>query len=144
MLRFLRITSALLCVLLLAAPVSFGVFADGEECEEHVWGEWIEIKPATCGEDGEQLHRCEVCGAEETEPIPATGEHIWGGWKVTKEPSYWEEGEDKRVCLVCKAEETLPVPVKDNPFKDVKLDRWYSRPVLFCYDMGFMVGTSGE
>lgn len=41
----------------------------------HTWGAWVQTKAATCGEAGEMTRTCSVCGATETQEIPATGEH---------------------------------------------------------------------
>ena len=42
----------------------------GEELP-HVWGEWTVTTPAGYGVVGEKSHTCELCGAVETEEIPA-------------------------------------------------------------------------
>jgi hypothetical protein len=36
---------------------------------EHAWGEWNEIKTATCKQAGEKKRSCTVCGKEQTEII---------------------------------------------------------------------------
>ncbi len=39
---------------------------------DHTWGEWTVTKPATASEAGSQTHTCTVCGASESQEIPAT------------------------------------------------------------------------
>lgn len=48
---------------------------------EHKWSEWSESKKATASADGERTRKCEVCGQEQKERIPASGEtvHRYGG-----------------------------------------------------------------
>lgn len=43
----------------------------------HVYGDWVETRPATCGDSGEKTRSCVYdCGAAETKAIPATGAHV--------------------------------------------------------------------
>ena len=44
----------------------------GDPCE-HVFGEWVVIKDATCTEDGSRERECTICGEKETETLPALG-----------------------------------------------------------------------
>ena len=44
------------------------------ELGEHTYGEWETVKEATATEAGSRKRACTVCGAEQTEEIPATGE----------------------------------------------------------------------
>ena len=141
--RSFRLLAAFLCAAAVLCSAAASSFAEEPgECDRHVWSEWTVVCQENCSRDGLRVRSCTLCGFEETEIIPATGRHTWGSWKTSAEPTYWENGLDKRICLVCGAVDTISVPVLENPFKDVKLDRWYSRPVLFCYNKGYMVGTS--
>ena len=65
--------------------------------------------PATCGEDGEIVSTCEICGDVRTEPIPMTEEHKFGEWKITKAPTERADGEETRTCTVCGEKETRDV-----------------------------------
>ena len=52
------------------------VLEKGEEIPatgNHVWGEGVVTKKATCTEAGEKTYTCTVCGDTKTEVIPATG-----------------------------------------------------------------------
>lgn len=50
--------------------------------EAHTWGEWSVSKEATQTENGERQRACTVCGAQQSETIPATG----GGEAETEPP----------------------------------------------------------
>ena len=69
-------------------------------CTRHVYGEWIVTTPATCGKDGEQEHFCNICGAKQTESIPAL-EHYYSS-VVTKAPTETETGIRTFTCEYCK------------------------------------------
>lgn len=81
-------------------------------CEEHVQGEWIVTKEATCTEDGSRYAVCTEC--EETiitENIPKT-EHIQSEWIIKTEATCTEEGSRYIHCTECEAiiaEETIPM-----------------------------------
>ena len=42
-------------------------------CGKHIFGAWTVTKAATCTESGISTRKCSVCGAEETQTIPALG-----------------------------------------------------------------------
>ncbi len=67
--------------------------------DAHTWSEWVDTTPATCTENGERTRECEVCGATESEVIPAA--HIWGEWTETIAPGCETEGERSHSCEVC-------------------------------------------
>ncbi len=103
----------------------------GAELEEapHSFGEWTVTKEATETEPGEKARSCSVCGATETEEIPALGHkpseawqsdanahwkvcegcgaelekaaHAYGDWKVVKEATTEAAGLRERACGVC-------------------------------------------
>ena len=108
---------------------------------EHEWSDWNTIDDQTCGADGLRTRTCAVCSLEDKEILPATGKHTWDDGELTAEPTYWADGERKMTCTTCGATSTVPVERKTNPFADVKLDRWYAEPILYCYDNGLMVGV---
>ncbi len=78
---------------------------------EHIYGSWQVVTEAGCEVNGLKKHVCTVCGAEDTEEIPAAG-HDWGVSKVTKEATCTQEGERVKTCKVCGAtqpEKTPPI-----------------------------------
>lgn len=81
-----------------------------EDVQAHKWNKGkVTLKP-TCADEGEKTFTCSVCGAEKTEPVPATGKHTFGDWTVTLEATATEEGEEERVCEVCGETETRTIP----------------------------------
>ena len=62
---------------------------------DHVWGEWEVETPATCGEAGTEVRRCEKCNLQDARDIPATGEHTPNGNTDCAKATY---------CTVCGAE----------------------------------------
>lgn len=66
----------------------------------HTYGEWVETTKPTCTEPGEETRVCEVCGADETRPIEATG-HTPGEWSEVTAPTCTEEGLEEQRCTVC-------------------------------------------
>ncbi|WP_166079621.1 N-acetylmuramoyl-L-alanine amidase family protein [Xiamenia xianingshaonis] len=103
----------------------------GAELEKasHDYGEWRTTKDATEQEPGEKARSCSVCGATETEELPALGHkpsaswqsnatdhwkacercgaelekapHAYGDWTVTKEATEQEAGFRERSCSAC-------------------------------------------
>ena len=59
---------------------------ENTEHSEHVFGDWNDVKKATCTQDGLQYRKC-YCGEEETRTVKATG-HIWNE-------------SDQKFCTVC-------------------------------------------
>ena len=45
-------------------------------CGKHTFGAWTVTKAATCTEAGTSVRTCTVCGAEETQTIPALGHNL--------------------------------------------------------------------
>ncbi len=65
---------------------------------EHVWGEGIVTKEATCMETGEITYIC-TCGETKTEEVEKNLEnHVWGEGVVTKEATCTEVGELTYTC----------------------------------------------
>lgn len=65
--------------------------------DEHDYGEWVVVTPATCLEEGLERRECE-CGEYETRVIAALG-HTFGDWKVTAEPTCTSMGVEIRECV---------------------------------------------
>jgi len=64
----------------------------------HDYGEWETITEATCTTDGSQKRVCKVCGAEDTQAIPAPG-HKYE--KVVIPPTCTGQGCTVYTCSVC-------------------------------------------
>ena len=69
----------------------------------HKMGEWTVTKPATCTEEGEQIHTCQFCDMEETVSLPMV-DHDW--IDQYSEEKHWKE------CTYCgqKTEVGYPTP----------------------------------
>ncbi len=103
----------------------------GAELERaaHSFGEWETTREATELEPGEKARSCDVCGATETEELPALGHapseawqsdanahwkvcegcgaelekaaHAYGEWRTAKEATEQEPGFRERTCAAC-------------------------------------------
>ncbi len=104
-LRKILLVSAVMSLALMGGALA----ACGESHSEHVYGDWVEVTPANCTENGLKERVCTVagCNEKETEEIPALG-HSWGASKVTKAATCTEEGERTRECSRCQKKETTP------------------------------------
>ena len=67
----------------------------------HSFGEWTVSKEATCTEAGEETRTCSVCGATETQAIPAKGHTASEKWVTTKKATCTEKGTQVQKCTVC-------------------------------------------
>lgn len=68
------------------------------------------IKEPTCTEEGENVYRCEICGAtKKAENSPAYG-HKWNNGVITKQATETEEGEIQYTCRRCNETKTEPIP----------------------------------
>lgn len=68
-------------------------------CEDHQWGDWIISKEATCKEEGEKYHVCQMCNEIETSVIQKTAHSA-----NPDNEDHWlhqENGKDWLVCPVC-------------------------------------------
>lgn len=89
----------------------------------HNFGEWEDITPATCTEEGLQHRVCSVCGTEETKPIPALG-HDEGKWVTVKEATCTEEGLRELRCKRCgTALDTATIPVVAHTYGEWIVDK---------------------
>ena len=48
-----------------------------EKCKTHSYGEWSEVKAATCGANGSEQRVCGVCGHTAKRTLAAAGEHTY-------------------------------------------------------------------
>ena len=80
---------------------------------EHVYGEWVVTKEATCTEAGSREKTCTSCGYKVTEEIPAAG-HKWNSdYTVDRNPTAAAEGSESKHCSVCN--EINPDTVRSIP-----------------------------
>ena len=84
---------------------------------EHAYGEWVEITPASCTEDGSRERVCTICGNKETETINAIG-HQWNeAYTTDKEATCTEDGSESHHCTVCGISDTttaVVIPAKGH------------------------------
>lgn len=74
--------------------------------DEHAYGAWTIIEPASCESAGLQKRTCEICGAEETKAVAEAAGHAWDEGTVTKEATETAEGVKEFHCIRCGATKT--------------------------------------
>ena len=67
---------------------------------EHVYGETVVIKEATCTQAGEAVKTCTGCGNEIKEELLVVA-HVESDWKATTLPTCTTDGEESVVCTGC-------------------------------------------
>ena len=80
-----------------------------EEACTHQWKDETVTNP-TCGADGVNVQRCQICGDTRNQVLPATGAHTWGQWVVIKAATCTETGVKEAKCAVCSATKTEAIP----------------------------------
>ena len=80
-----------------------------EEACDHQWKDETVTNP-TCGADGVNVQRCQICGDTRDQILPATGAHTWGEWTVTKAATCTVAGVKEAKCAVCSATKTEAIP----------------------------------
>ena len=113
-----------ICIALALVTCFTFVACGTEEHTEHTYGEWIEVKVATCTEDGTEKRVCSVCGEEETRTTKSTG-HSYGDWEIEIEPTCQTEGTAKRVCH-CGDEEEKTLEIVDHVYEN-SVCKWCNR-----------------
>lgn len=113
-----------ICIALAFVTCFTFVACGEEEHTEHVYGDWSEVKAATCTEDGIEKRVCSVCGEEETRTVEATG-HTYGEWETKIEPTCQTEGKAKRDCH-CGTEEEKTIDIVDHVYENGAC-KWCSR-----------------
>lgn len=77
----------------------------------HQWSTEKEvIKEPTCTEEGENVYRCEICGATKKAENSLAYGHKWNEGVVTKEATETEEGVRTYTCSRCNETKTEPIP----------------------------------
>ena len=96
---------------------------------EHVYGEWIVTKAATCTEAGSREKTCTRCGNKVIEEIPAAG-HKWNSdYTVDRKPTGTAEGSRSKHCSVCNAinpSTVQSIPRLTGTWKKDSKGWWYS------------------
>lgn len=77
----------------------------------HDW-RLTDVTHATCIQDGQVIRTCTVCGARQTETLPAA--HAWGEWETVA-------GQRVRACLLCGETETKPAD--ECPHEEIETER---------------------
>ncbi len=82
---------------------------------EHVYGEWVVEKAATCTVNGSRYRTCTVAGCvdKQTEVITALG-HSLGQWTVATDSTCAAEGTQIRKCAKCDYSESKAIAKKDH------------------------------
>lgn len=71
--------------------------------EDHIFGEWTEVKAPTCTEKGSMERICDICGVTETKDVEPTG-HTWEeNYTIDKMPTCTEDGNRSIHCKNCDA-----------------------------------------
>ena len=67
----------------------------------HKYSDWKTVKDSTCTDAGTKTRECEVCGAEETAEIAATGHNWKDEYTVDKAATYAAAGTESIHCMTC-------------------------------------------
>ena len=67
----------------------------------HKYSDWETVKDPTCTDAGTKTRECEVCGAEETAEIAATGHNWKDEYTVDKAATYAAAGTESIHCMTC-------------------------------------------
>ncbi len=111
----------------------------------HTWGEKFDEVESTCAAEGSYSHTCTVCGVTETETVATLAHTYADNWAVTREPNYYSWGVEARYCTVCLGAPQQRLTTRlENPFIDVAADKWYTEPILYCFEKGYMTGVSED
>ena len=96
---------------------------------DHVYGEWVVTKEATCTEAGSREKTCTSCGYKVTEEIPAAG-HKWNSdYTVDRNPTAAAEGSKSKHCSVCNEidpDSVQVIPKLTGTWKSNSKGWWYS------------------
>lgn len=71
-------------------------------------GDWIEIVPVTCVQNGISARICTDCGITESKNIEAMGHQ--GQWQEIQAPTCVKNGINSRICNICSTTETVILP----------------------------------
>ena len=83
--------------LVFAVPVISSVACSTNNGHEHVWGEWITVKQATCTKSGSQKRICELDSSHvETQAIKALGHDY--EWSIISPATCMSNGSQQGIC----------------------------------------------
>jgi DNA-directed RNA polymerase subunit RPC12/RpoP len=91
------------------------------------------ITEPTCTEGGYTTYTCSRCGDSYTDSETEALGHAWDEGVVTVKPTARAEGEMTFTCTRCGETRTEAIPKLENPFTDVKEDKYYFDAVLWAY-----------
>ena len=120
------------------------VCADGAWDRMEIWPQWehdwrSEESEPTCTEDGCTYKRCTVCGMIADEVIkPALGHKVAEPVVIT-EPTATRDGVYTGYCSSCAQDVEVAIP---RIFQDTKPGQFYSDPLDYCYENGFVSGMT--
>ena len=78
----------------------------------HSFGNWTEIQPPNCVNEGSEQHVCSRCNTTETRSIQATG-HVWeNAYTIDRAATCNEEGSESIHCSTCDA-------IKDSSIREI-------------------------
>ncbi|MBQ3100968.1 MAG: S-layer homology domain-containing protein [Clostridia bacterium] len=100
---------------------------------------------STCLEQGYYKRNCLACGEVGTFYLQLDW-HEYNDTEhdvIIQQPTYTQMGISARYCSKgCGYALTSFLPVLPNPFEDVKEGKWYTTPILYCFENGYMAGVS--
>ena len=100
LIALMMLFSALPLTSLAAVAPATDTFCPGNSDNQHVWGNWIVTRLATCSETGARSRTCRSCRYTQTETI-SKEPHDYGAWNVVRESTCSAEGERQRTCRNC-------------------------------------------
>ncbi len=84
-------------------------------CESHSFGESVITKEPYCGNEGELIFTCSVCGKTKTEAIPPIGEHAFPEeGEIIQAATCTEKGLRRFTCTLCGDVEEEEIPVEEG------------------------------
>ena len=88
----------------------------------HTFGDWTVTTPAGCETEGTETRICTVCGATETQSVPAIG-HTFGNWTAQFGANCEEGVTATRKCSVCGSTEEKIIPPTSHRFGEWTVTR---------------------
>ncbi|MBE6602676.1 MAG: leucine-rich repeat domain-containing protein [Ruminococcaceae bacterium] len=80
-----------------------------EAVSEHDFGDWVQLKRATCSEEGTQYHVCKTCNKYVEESTDKLA-HSFGEWVIDTPAKCTEIGMRSHTCTLCDEVETEDIP----------------------------------
>ena len=105
------------------------------DCENHIQGEWVTEKEATCIEEGHKYAFCTECEKRVYEEAVAKLPHTESDWIVDKDATCIAEGSKHKICNVCKA------TVKTEAIQKLSHSYFETVTVPTCTEEGYTTYT---